>query len=135
MAFFEDRRFSTGEIVAHLWDLNVPANARAPWPMFRANPQHTAVAETVVPIKQLTPADRDVPMTINGLARFRVTTGGAGIIQVAHPWQAAVTYALNSNAPAPLPHAWGGPVQAQPNTTYLLRVTTPSPMSIRISWW
>jgi len=135
MAFFEDRRFSTGEVVAHVWDLNVPASAKTSWPMFRANAQHTAVAENVVPIRTLTPADRDVPMTINGLARFRVTTGSAGIIQVAHPWQAAVTYALNSNAPAPLPNAWGGPVQASPNTTYLLRVTTPSAMSVRISWW
>jgi subtilisin family serine protease len=135
LAFFEDRRFTNGQVVAHLWDLNVPAGAKTPWPMFRANAQHTAVAETVVPIKTLTAAHRDVPMTVNGLARFRLTTGSAGMIQVAHPHQAAVTYALNSNAPARLPQPWGGPVQASPNTTYLLRVTTPSSMSIRVSWW
>lgn len=76
-----------------------------------------------------------MPITINGLARFRVTTGQAGVVQIAHPWQAAVTYALNSDAPAALPNPWGGPVQAAPNTTYLLRVTTPSSMSVRISWW
>lgn len=135
LAFFEDRRFTNGEVLAHLWDLNVPATAKQSWPMFRGNAQHTAVAEEVVPIETLTDADRDVPRTINGLARFRVTTGSAGIVQVVHPYQAAVTYALNSDAPAPLPQLWGGPVQASPNTTYLLRVTTPGPMSIRISWW
>jgi subtilisin family serine protease len=135
LAFFEDQRLTNGKVVAHLWDLDVPASARAPWPMFRGNAQHTGVAETVVPIRTLSEADRDVPVTIDGLARFRVTTGASGIIQVAHPWQAAVTYALGSDAPAPLPNWWGGPVQASPNTTYLLRVTTPSPMSVRISWW
>jgi subtilisin family serine protease len=135
LAFFEDQRFTNGLVIAHLWDLNVPASAKAPWPMFRANAQHTAVAETVVPIRTLTMADRDVPMTVNGLSRFRVTTGASGIVQVAHPWQAAVTYALGSSAPAPLPNSWGGPVQASPNTTYLLRVSTPSAMSIRVSWW
>jgi subtilisin family serine protease len=135
LAFFEDQRLNAGRVVAHLWDLNVPASARAPWPMFRANAQHTAVAEPIVPIETLTMADRDVPTTVNGLARFRVTTGASGVIQVAHPWQAAVTYALGSDAPAPLPNQWGGPVQASPNTTYLLRVTTPSPMAVRVSWW
>jgi hypothetical protein len=135
LVFFEDRTISTGQILAHLWDLDVPATAKLSWPMFRADARHSAIAEPVVPIVTLTAGDRNKKRTINGLARFYVTTGSQGIIQIVKPFQSPLQFALGSDPLQPTPLDWGGPIQLQPFTRYLLRVVTPSPETVRIDWW
>jgi subtilisin family serine protease len=135
MVWLEDQTIATGKVFAHLWDLDVPANAKQSWSMFRGDARHSGVAEKVVPIVALKATHRNKPRTVNGLARFRVKTGSHGIIQIVHPHLAQVKAALGSNALSSLPHTWGGPIQAQPNTEYVLRVVTPSSMTIRVDWW
>jgi subtilisin family serine protease len=135
LVFFEDRTISTGDMLAHVWDLDVPANTKLSWPMFRADPRHSAIAEPVVPIVTLTSRDRNDKRVINGLGRFYVTTGQQGIIQIVTPWQAPVQYAVGSDLLQSLPFGWGGPVQLQPFTRYLLRVVTPTATTLRIDWW
>ena len=135
MVWLEDQTFANGKVLAHLWDLDTPATAKLSWPMFRGDARHSGVAEAVVPIVPLKPSDRDRVMRLSGLQRFRITTGNHGIIQIVHPYQAAVTYGINDGAPQRLPNAWGGPVQLRPFTTYLVRVMLPGTMDIRVSWW
>src|SRR5690606_28158380 len=96
MVWLEDNTIALGQVVAHLWDLDTPADAVVAWNGYRGDARHSGVAQPVVPIVQLTETDRDVPMSVDGLARFRVTTGGAGVIQIAHPWQADVVWGFDS---------------------------------------
>jgi subtilisin family serine protease len=135
LVWLEDQTITNGSVLAHMWDLDVPANAKISWGMFRGDARHSGVAEKVVPIVNLKSTDRNKPRTVNGLARFRVKTGSKGIIQIVHPHQAAVKAALGSDALAPLPLSWGGPIQAQPFTEYLVRLETPSSMTVRVDWW
>lgn len=135
MVWFSDRGFSEGRIIAHAWDISTPSNAPTGWRMFRADARHSGLAQSVVPIVPLVEADRDVPRTVDGLARFRITTGPTGIIQIAHPWQANVEIAFDDGDFQSAPYGWGGSFSLEPHTTYLVRVRTPSAMSVRLSWW
>ncbi len=87
------------------------------------------------PYVKIPESERDVPRTISGEGLFRITTGNAGVIQVAHPWQADVFVAFNEGEQLDLPYQWGGPMQLDPNTQYLVRVVTSQPMDVRITWW
>lgn len=87
------------------------------------------------PYVQIPDEQRDVPVTIDEEGLFRISTGNQGIIQVAHPWKADVSVGVNEQEPLDLPYDWGGPIQLDPNTQYLVRVVTPSPMDVRVSWW
>jgi subtilisin family serine protease len=135
LVFFEDRTNNSGDFIAHVWDLDVPATAKVSWQMFRHDARHSAVADPVVPIATLADSQRNQTITVDGLARYYVTTGQQGIIQINQPWQGGVTYALGSDPLQRLPFDWGGPIQAQPFTKYLLRVVTPHAMPIRIDWY
>jgi subtilisin family serine protease len=137
MVWLEDRSINTGERFADAWDLDIPATTNVAWRMARADARRSSTAQPVVPIRTLTAADRDRPISIDGLGRFRVTTGPSGIIQISRGWQpATVKWAIGSDALQPTPFAWGGPIQLQPSTQYLLRVATiGGPSDVRISWW
>jgi hypothetical protein len=135
LVWLEDRTFSTGEVLADLWDLDTPATADVGWRMPRADARHSAVAQAVGRITTLTDGDRDRTMRANGDVRFRITTGAQGIIQIVHDWQAAVTWALGGDLLQTTPNGWGGPRQAQPLTQYILHVHADRPTNIRLSWW
>jgi hypothetical protein len=137
LVWLEDRSLITGERLADAWDLDIPASTNVAWRMPRADARRSAVAQSVVPIVTLAAPDRDRPIRVDGLGRFRVTTGQSGVIQIARGWQAAtIKWAIGSDALQPTPSDWGGTVQLQPFRQYLVRVATSGgPSDVRISWW
>jgi len=115
------------------WDLTTPVTNAQPWPMYRADARHSGVADAVVPIQKLT--TRNQTYRINGLARFQIQTGSGGTIQIKHPWQAAVKYAIDSAPLKPTTLGWGEQITVTPPRQVLLRVVTTSPIDVSIDWW
>lgn len=115
------------------WDLTTPTSNAQPWPMYRADARHSGVAQTVVPIEKLT--QRNQVHHISGLARFQLQTGSAGVIQLKHPWQAVVKYALGSDLLKQTTLGWGEQLTVGANQTVLLRVLTTSATDVSIDWW
>jgi subtilisin family serine protease len=115
------------------WDLTTPVSSAQPWPMYRADARHSGVAEAVVPIQKLTV--RNQTYRINGLARFQVQTGHDGTVQIRHPWQAAVKYAVDSAPLKATTLGWGEQTRVAPFRQLLLRVVTTSPIDVAIDWW
>jgi len=115
------------------WDLTTPVTNAQPWPMYRADARHSGVADAVVPIQKLT--TRNQTYRINGLARFQIQTGTSGTIQIKHPWQAAVKYAIDSAPLKPTTLGWGEQITVAPPRQVLLRVLTTGPVDVSIDWW
>jgi len=115
------------------WDLSTPVSNAQPWPMYRADARHSGVADAVVPIQKLT--TRNQTYRINGLARFQVQTGAGGTIQIKHPWQAPVKYAIDSAPLKATTLGWGDQITVAPSRQVLLRVVTTSPIDVTIDWW
>jgi subtilisin family serine protease len=115
------------------WDLTTPTSNAQPWPMYRADARHSGVAASVVPIQKLT--TRNQTFRVNGLARFQITTGNGGTIQIKHPWQAVVMYAIDSNPLKQTTLGWGEQITVAPFQQVLLRIVTTSPTDITLDWW
>ncbi|HYQ04783.1 MAG TPA: S8 family serine peptidase [Polyangiaceae bacterium] len=115
------------------WDLTTSTSNAQPWPMYRADARHSGVVDNVVPIQKLT--TRNQTYRINGLARFQIQTGTGGTIQIKHPWQAAVQYAIDSAPLKSTTLGWGEQVTVAPSRQVLLRVVTTSPIDVTIDWW
>jgi hypothetical protein len=115
------------------WDLSTSVSNAQPWPMYRADARHSGVADAVVPIQKLTA--RNQSYRINGLARFQIQTGNGGTIQIRHPWQAPVKYAIDSAPLKPTTLGWGEQITVAPFSQVLLRVVTASPIDVAIDWW
>ncbi|HKO46145.1 MAG TPA: S8 family serine peptidase [Polyangiaceae bacterium] len=115
------------------WDLSTSVSNAQPWPMYRADARHSGVAAPVVPIQKLT--TRNQTYRINGLARFQIQTGNGGTIQIKHPWQAPVKYAIGSAPLKATTLGWGEQITVAPLRQVLLRVATTSPVDVSIDWW
>ncbi|HYQ30182.1 MAG TPA: VCBS repeat-containing protein, partial [Polyangiaceae bacterium] len=115
------------------WDLTTPSSNAQPWPMYRADAGHSGVADSVVPIQKLT--SRNQSYRINGLSRFQIQTGSGGTIQIKHPWQAAVKYAIDSAPLKSTTLGWGEQITVAPSRQVLLRVVTTGPVDVTIDWW
>ncbi|HYQ45313.1 MAG TPA: S8 family serine peptidase [Polyangiaceae bacterium] len=115
------------------WDLTTPSSNSQPWPMYRADARHSGVAEAVVPIQKLT--TRNQTYRINGLARFQIQTQNGGTIQIKHPWQASVKYAIDSAPLKATTLGWGEQITVAPFRQVLLRVVTTAPIDVSIDWW
>jgi len=115
------------------WDLATPASNAQPWPMYRGDARRSGVAPSVVPIVRLT--QRNVPRRIDGLARFQIRTGYNGVIQIKHPWQAVVKYAVGSHPLKQTTLGWGDQFTVGPFKDVVLRVVTTSPLDVTIDWW
>ncbi len=115
------------------WDLTASASNAQPWPMYRADARHSGVASAVVPIQKL--STRNQTYTINGQARFQLRTGNGGTIQLRHPWQAAVKYAIDAGPLKPTTLGWGEQLTVAPFQQVLLRVVTTAPTDVAIDWW
>jgi subtilisin family serine protease len=117
----------------YAWDLTTPATNAQPWPMYRADAQHSGQAKSVVPIVKLT--QRNVVRRVNGLGRFLVHSGTTGVIQLRHPWQAVVKYAVGNELLTPTNLGWGAQISVPPNQDIKLRVVTTSAIDVTIDWW
>ena len=69
------------------------------------------------------------------LARFSIHTGPSGVIQLKHPWQAVVKYAVGSGPLKLTTLGWGEQFSVPPNQDVLLRVVTISAVDVTIDWW
>jgi subtilisin family serine protease len=115
------------------WDLTTPTSNAQPWPMYRADARHSGVAASVVPIQKLT--TRNQTYRVNGLARFQISTGSGGTIQIKHPWQAVVKYAVDSGALKQTTLGWGEQIAVAPFQQVLLRIVTTTPTDVTLDWW
>ena len=115
------------------WDLTTPVSNAQPWPMYRADARHSGVTDGVVPIQKLT--TRNQTFRVNGLARFQIQTGSVGVIQIKHPWQAPVKYAVGNALLKPTTLGWGEQIPVPPSQQVLLRVVTTSAIDVTIDWW
>jgi len=115
------------------WDLATPTSNAQPWPMYRADARHSGVADAVIPIQKLT--TRNQTYRVNGLSRFQIQTGNGGTIQIKHPWQASVKYALDSAPLKPTTLGWGEQITVTQFRQVLLRVVTTGPNDVTIDWW
>jgi subtilisin family serine protease len=129
--------FLTGRtrVRSHVWDLTTPADTYQPWPMYRRDALHSAIAASVLEVVELGPSDTGKNHSIDGAMDFALHTGGQGVLQFIHPWGAAVKYAINGGPLLNTPAAWGGSVVVPANTDITLRVVTPGPMVVNIQWW
>jgi hypothetical protein len=116
-----------------VWDLMTPTSNAQPWPMYRADARQSGVAQTVVPIVRLT--QRNAAQRINGLGRFLIHTGQSGVIQLKHPWQAVVKYAVGSDPLKLTTLGWGEQLSVPPNQDIKLRIVTTSAIDVTIDWW
>ena len=112
------------------WDLTATVSNSQPWPMYRADARHSGVAGAVVPIQKLTA--RNQTYRINGVARFQLQPGSGGTIQIKHPWQASVKYAVDSALLRPTTLGWGEQITVAPFRPLLLRVVTTNPIDVSI---
>jgi hypothetical protein len=101
--------------------------------MYRADARHSGIAQSVVPIVKLT--QRNVVRRVNGLGRFLIRSGAGGVIQLKHPWQAAVKYAVGSDPLKSTTLGWGEQLSVPPNKDIKLRIVTTSPIDVTIDWW
>ena len=58
---------------------------------------------------------RNQTYRINGLARFEIRSGSGGTIQLKHPWQAPVKYAIGSALLKPTTLGWGEQISVPPS--------------------
>ena len=115
------------------WDLTTPTSNAQAWPMYRADARQSGIAQAVVPLVRLT--QRAVAHRVNGLSRFLVHTGSGGVMQLKHPWQAVVKYAVNSDLLKQTTLGWGDQFAVPPNQDVKLRIVTTSPIDVTIDWW
>jgi len=115
------------------WDLTTLVSNAQPWPMYRADARHSGIAAAVVPIQKLT--TRNQTHSVNGLGRFQIQTGNGGTIQIRHPWQAPVKYAIDNGPLKATTLGWGEQITVAPFQQVLLRVVTTSPTDVTIDWW
>jgi subtilisin family serine protease len=118
-----------------VWDLTAPASNYKPWPMFRRDPLHSAIAPSVLPVLQLKQSDMGKSFLVNRVKDFALRTGGQGVLQFIHPWNAAVKVSINGGPLRSTPQGWGGPFSVPPNTNITFRVVTPSAMNVNVQWW
>ena len=103
--------------------------------MFRRDPLHSAIAASVLPVLQLKQSDMGKNYLINRVKDFALRTGGQGVLQFNHPWQADVKVSINGGPLRKTPQGWGGPISVPPNTNITFRVVTPSAMNVNVQWW
>jgi hypothetical protein len=115
------------------WDLTTAASNTQAWPMYRADARHSGVAQAVVPLVK--PTTRNTTRRINGVSRFLIHSGGGGVIQLKHAWQAAVKYAVGSDLLKQTSLGWGEQFSVPPNQDVKLRIVTTSPIDVTIDWW
>ena len=115
------------------WDLSTPTSSSQPWPMYRADARRSGVAQRVVPIVTLT--QRNMPQRVYGLGRFLIRTSYSGVIQIKHPWQAVVKYAVGSEPLKQTTLGWGEQFTVGPFREVMLRIVTSSPIDVTIDWW
>jgi hypothetical protein len=79
------------------WNLNVATNRAQPWVSHRADARSSGVAKSVVPAPVLA-AGTGTTRTINGVARFTITSGPRGnTLELSHPSGTTIQYALGSD--------------------------------------
>jgi hypothetical protein len=125
--------FFTRYVRVHAWDLTASTSRAQSWTAERADARGSGLAQNVVPFQRLT--QRNTTRQVTGLARFVVTAGSTGKLQVKHPQGASVQYAVGTNVPQYTTLGWGQEINVPPNQDVKLRVITSSAVNVTVDWW
>lgn len=117
----------------YTWDLTASTSRAQSWTAERADARGSGLAQDVVPFQRLT--QRNTTRQVTGLARFVVTAGSTGKLQVKHPQGASVQYAVGTNLPQYTTLGWGQEINVPPNQDVKLRVITSSAVNVTVDWW